>query len=104
MAEPGFSAGLRQAIEVTPKVIRESKRKRVRERFRLDTCEVYPFPGLAMCDAFDSMNSIFRSLTVRRPVLDCAMPTISGNGYSAALLDEQWMRKVYQFTNRTMST
>jgi tRNA(Arg) A34 adenosine deaminase TadA len=57
-----------------------------------------------MCDAFDSMNSIFRSLTVRRPVLDCAMPTISGNGYSAALLDEQWMRKVYQFTNRTMST
>jgi tRNA(adenine34) deaminase len=50
------------------------------------------------------MNSIFCSLTVRRAVLDCAMLTILGKGKDTARSDENRMRELFHFTNRTMST
>ncbi len=57
-----------------------------------------------MCDGFDSMDSIFSSLTPLAAVLDCAMPTILLKRKSAVLLDEERMRGLYKFTKQTMNT
>jgi tRNA(Arg) A34 adenosine deaminase TadA len=57
-----------------------------------------------MCGAFNSSDSIFRSLTIASVVLDCAMVSQAAKRTGAPDLDEARMRELVQFTAGTFNT